>query len=248
VEKIALTSFLITLGGNSDEEIMSALFLYSKTPFNHKPQSPSERIVNQVDLAPTLSLLLNHPIPYGSLGMIIPELFETTNQSILNTSCSRFKTQQFDSESDQRTEQHSCLNFVSSDPLTSAYLMNSVQVMRHILHYFEGHILQSTDLSDLRTILKHLDLPHPCFPLLDSTVSHDVMIDRQEVRYLHALLKEAICFHTKMLQICPSFSDEEYSTSRAQLHEAYQRFLQESLHFARFDSLSPLPPSPQTAR
>ncbi|CAM9854742.1 unnamed protein product, partial [Discosporangium mesarthrocarpum] len=33
------------------------------------------RKVAQIDLVPTLSLLLGNPIPYGNLGGVIPELF-----------------------------------------------------------------------------------------------------------------------------------------------------------------------------
>jgi hypothetical protein len=33
------------------------------------------RLIQQIDLVPTLSLLLNIPIPYSSIGKIIPELF-----------------------------------------------------------------------------------------------------------------------------------------------------------------------------
>lgn len=36
---------------------------------------PSSRKVAQIDLVPTVSLLLGTPIPFGSLGGVIPELF-----------------------------------------------------------------------------------------------------------------------------------------------------------------------------
>ena len=35
------------------------------------------RTVPQVDLTPTLSVLLGVPVPYSNLGMVIPELFQT---------------------------------------------------------------------------------------------------------------------------------------------------------------------------
>ena len=40
----------------------------------------SPRIVRQVDLVPTLSMLLGLPIPFSSIGTIIPELFITTRE------------------------------------------------------------------------------------------------------------------------------------------------------------------------
>ncbi|NP_001085798.1 phosphatidylinositol glycan anchor biosynthesis class O L homeolog [Xenopus laevis] len=62
-------------GGDSEKEVMAALFLYSKSPlFSHeliKEPGP----VPQVDLVPTLSLLLGLPIPYSNLGAIMPDLF-----------------------------------------------------------------------------------------------------------------------------------------------------------------------------
>lgn len=46
------------------------------------------RRVSQIDLVPTLSLLLGIPIPFGNIGGIIPELFLNTNfdniQEIIN--------------------------------------------------------------------------------------------------------------------------------------------------------------------
>ena len=160
--------------------------------------------------------------------MIIPELFEDTNQAVLNT-CLRFNTEGFSSDYDL------CLTILHSDPLTSGYLTNSIQVMRNLFHYFEDRILQSNH-SDLSTILKHLDLPHPCFLPPESP---SALIKRREILYLHSLLKKAITLHSKMLPMCSSSSDEDYLTSRTQLHEAYQHFLQESLNFSRFH---PLPP------
>ena len=40
------------------------------------------RLVQQIDLVPTLSLLLNVPIPYSSIGKIIPEVFFIIGESI----------------------------------------------------------------------------------------------------------------------------------------------------------------------
>ncbi|DAZ94731.1 TPA: hypothetical protein N0F65_012684 [Lagenidium giganteum] len=66
-------------GGATDEETGAALFLYSKKPLvaeehaSHTNEWPKE--VPQVDLVPTLSLLTGLPIPFGSLGMVIPQLF-----------------------------------------------------------------------------------------------------------------------------------------------------------------------------
>ena len=35
----------------------------------------SPRVVSQIDLVPTISMLLGIPIPFSSIGMVIPEMF-----------------------------------------------------------------------------------------------------------------------------------------------------------------------------
>ncbi|EPY49287.1 pig-O [Schizosaccharomyces cryophilus OY26] len=63
-------------GGDSFDEINSVLWMYSKRPaFKPFKQFGERRSVNQVDLVPTLSLMLGNAIPFGSLGTIIPEAF-----------------------------------------------------------------------------------------------------------------------------------------------------------------------------
>ena len=41
----------------------------------HAKKANVHPIVQQIDLAPTLALLLGLPVPYSSLGVMIPELF-----------------------------------------------------------------------------------------------------------------------------------------------------------------------------
>ncbi|KDO28936.1 hypothetical protein SPRG_05809 [Saprolegnia parasitica CBS 223.65] len=81
-------------GGATDDETGAALFLYSKTPLHHAIAAPdggtlslfnhvvgrrsNEYTVAQVDLVPTLSLLLGLPIPFGNLGAVIPHVFFTS--------------------------------------------------------------------------------------------------------------------------------------------------------------------------
>ncbi|XP_069819413.1 GPI ethanolamine phosphate transferase 3 isoform X2 [Dendropsophus ebraccatus] len=62
-------------GGDSEKEVTAALFLYSKAPLfaDHLQTDPAA--VPQVNLVPSLSLLLGIPIPYSNLGAIIDDLF-----------------------------------------------------------------------------------------------------------------------------------------------------------------------------
>ncbi|TGJ78319.1 hypothetical protein E0Z10_g10441 [Xylaria hypoxylon] len=70
-------------GGESDDEVEAALWMYSKRPvfgrthvdFATPPATAKTRPVNQIDLVPTLSLLLGIPIPYNNLGRPIEEAF-----------------------------------------------------------------------------------------------------------------------------------------------------------------------------
>ncbi|KAI1815283.1 GPI ethanolamine phosphate transferase 3-like protein [Poronia punctata] len=70
-------------GGESDDEVEAALWMYSKRPvfgrtkadFVTPPATAKIRPVNQIDLVPTLALLLGIPIPYNNLGRPIEEAF-----------------------------------------------------------------------------------------------------------------------------------------------------------------------------
>lgn len=70
-------------GGESDDEVEAALWMYSKRPkfgrigSAHKlpPATAKERPVGQIDLVSTLSILLGLPIPFNNLGTPITEAF-----------------------------------------------------------------------------------------------------------------------------------------------------------------------------
>lgn len=73
-------------GGESDDEVDAALWMYSKkgmfgrtsTETALPPKFSRERFVPQIDLVPTLSLLLGMPIPFNNLGSPIEEAFAGT--------------------------------------------------------------------------------------------------------------------------------------------------------------------------
>lgn len=70
-------------GGESDDEIQAALWMYSKRgdfgrvdpSFLLPPAHAKDRSVAQIDLVPTLSLLLGLPVPFNNLGKPIDEAF-----------------------------------------------------------------------------------------------------------------------------------------------------------------------------
>ena len=70
-------------GGESDDEVEAALWMYSKKGIFGRsksenvepPRTAKHRPVGQIDLVPTLSLLLGIPIPFNNLGAPIEEAF-----------------------------------------------------------------------------------------------------------------------------------------------------------------------------
>lgn len=65
-------------GGESSDETDAALFAFSKKGFL---DPRNETKINQIDLTSTISLLLDAPIPFGSLGTPITELFNAHSES-----------------------------------------------------------------------------------------------------------------------------------------------------------------------
>jgi phosphatidylinositol glycan class O len=67
-------------GGDALLEVEAALFVYSKKSL---PSISDDKYstVSQIDLLPTISLLLDIPIPFSNLGALIEDLF---NESSLN--------------------------------------------------------------------------------------------------------------------------------------------------------------------
>lgn len=68
-------------GGDAQLEVEAALFVYSKRPLT-KSTSNDYDTVSQIDLLPTISLLLDIPIPFSNLGAVIDDLFD---ESMLQT-------------------------------------------------------------------------------------------------------------------------------------------------------------------
>ncbi|KAK4123184.1 hypothetical protein N657DRAFT_645923 [Parathielavia appendiculata] len=70
-------------GGESDDEVEAALWMYSpkgifgrtKPEYVTPPATAKIRPVNQIDLVPTLALLMGIPIPFNNLGRPIEEAF-----------------------------------------------------------------------------------------------------------------------------------------------------------------------------
>jgi len=73
-------------GGSTEEERSSALFAYSpRKPLFKQFDRENDplQMVQQIDLAPTLAFLLDIPVPFGSLGFLVPELVGSDWRSLL---------------------------------------------------------------------------------------------------------------------------------------------------------------------
>jgi hypothetical protein len=84
-------------------------------------QHQQRRVIAQVDLVPTLSLLLGLPVPFASVGGVMPELFTLLPEGDLLTE----RRVQGDDSTPSKAEKGSKW---SSHPLTQALLVNSAQV------------------------------------------------------------------------------------------------------------------------
>jgi phosphatidylinositol glycan class O len=69
-------------GGATLQEIQTVLFAYSKQKFVEF--QPRRMKLAQIDVVPTISLLMGIPIPFNNLGTIIPEVFK--NETLIEKS------------------------------------------------------------------------------------------------------------------------------------------------------------------
>ncbi|KMS94372.1 hypothetical protein BVRB_022070, partial [Beta vulgaris subsp. vulgaris] len=75
-------------GGTTKQETETALFAYSKQKiFPTGNETHFHPHIKQVDLVPTLSLLLGSSIPYSSLGTVISELFTVNTAAPWKRAC-----------------------------------------------------------------------------------------------------------------------------------------------------------------
>ncbi|KAJ8041849.1 GPI ethanolamine phosphate transferase 3 [Holothuria leucospilota] len=73
-------------GGDSPEEVGAALFAYSPSQLWHKEEIHTQNTVSQIDLVPTVALLLGTPIPFSNLGKLIPDFFAFPSQELRSIS------------------------------------------------------------------------------------------------------------------------------------------------------------------
>lgn len=96
-------------GGDSSDELDSALFLYAKSAkwdksdlsaYNVSNMGKKYRQINQIDLVPTLSILLGLPIPFNNLGWPVQEIAENQNELKLYHQICRYQLENYLKTSD----------------------------------------------------------------------------------------------------------------------------------------------------
>ncbi|XP_074096564.1 phosphatidylinositol glycan anchor biosynthesis class O [Cotesia typhae] len=68
-------------GGDSDNEIEAGLFIYSKSPLQNPIEGQSRKTINQIDIVPTLALILGIPIPFSNIGSLISDALPVVSKT-----------------------------------------------------------------------------------------------------------------------------------------------------------------------
>ena len=142
-------------GGESDEEVEAALWMYSKKPkfgrlnagARDPPATAKERPVRQIDLVPTLALLLGLPIPFNNLGKPIAEAFAMPGEPDWQNlaSINRLSAMQIVR---YQLEYELVRNIQRPEDQTTAYVA--------MMKYIRGDMLESSAV-DWKTFYENLD-------------------------------------------------------------------------------------------
>lgn len=124
-------------GGDSPDEVNAGLFAYSHR-WNIKLNDSKTKVVSQVDLVPTLALLLGVPIPYSNLGSVIID----------------FVNPQQISEESYLNDEHKRL--VTMQHFSDALHLNTKQVWRYLQTYNEDSTLPKKEFQHLRSRFHHV--------------------------------------------------------------------------------------------
>lgn len=159
----------------------------------------SPRPVAQVDLVPTLSLLLGLPIPYCNLGGIIPELFLHADVGKDDDNSGAGKgTDAFSSNSNS----NSSSGF--HDALLQALLVNSLQLMRYLEEYFGSKISKYHGQIHLQGLRVHLSRATDCHMQLRRRATASDVSGRRDCRERAECAAEYMTLLRAALDMCRS--------------------------------------------
>ena len=170
-------------GGATPLETNSALFIHTSAPFldtmaraalaslfPHPPATTTSRPVQQIDFVPTLSLLLGLPIPFGSLGSVLPEMF-VSQPAVAGGS--------------------DWASFPSLGMLVSAHYVNAYQVWRYLGMYQQmAGTFDDGRMRQLGEVFVHAAAQHAA--LLSSGAKTNVESELETVRLYRRYLDESL--------------------------------------------------------
>ncbi|CAL1261946.1 unnamed protein product [Larinioides sclopetarius] len=141
-------------GGDSTQEISTALFFYSQNKLTTIKTIDEIPTVAQVDIVPTLSLLLGLPIPFSNLGKVITPLFK------LNV-------------------EETCFGEITDSAIASALAgaENAFQVQKYLHAYSQiSNELSDSFMTRMKEILK--DITHMWNSITNNiTESRDILLN-----------------------------------------------------------------------
>lgn len=178
-------------GGATDIETDSALFVYSKRNISRLlPKSYESHIkLSQIDLVPTLSMLMKIPIPFGNLGTVVYELFLGADRRVLS----------LPDEDIERLD-------LDLDNLLDSLTINSEQVFRYLEAYASSS--SSFPKHEILALRAKYDEAFTKLSTLESDRSTSKVLDA--IRSFESFLKKSgeVCrtlwttFDEKTMTIC----------------------------------------------
>ena len=117
-------------GGDSLHEVSSALLLHSKTRFGSSRDRDGIPIVDQIDLVPTLALLLGVPIPFSNAGRVIFSAFENERDLLVALEANRRQIRTYLEEYSRHASSDLLQALASADAETDVRRSPSVEAYR----------------------------------------------------------------------------------------------------------------------
>jgi phosphatidylinositol glycan class O len=187
-------------GGSTSLEVEAVLFFYSTCPLllndtmtvNRSSDIPYNT-VSQIDIVPTLSLLLGIPIPFGNLGILIPELFLHMNHTLL------FDESRIMSTFSLLTA-HQKANFLSLfHQMNTGLSLNLWQILNYLIIY--SNKTQQFSLEKLEELRVHLEQIENIL-MTTSNKSNTKLDDDSLLRVHFTLFREYRSFYESLIEMC----------------------------------------------
>eukprot|EP01125_Pyxidicula_operculata_P002515 TRINITY_DN1237_c0_g1_i1.p1 TRINITY_DN1237_c0_g1~~TRINITY_DN1237_c0_g1_i1.p1 ORF type:complete len:909 (-),score=84.20 TRINITY_DN1237_c0_g1_i1:860-3586(-) len=211
-------------GGASERETHAAMFTFTKpsnfrekfnkylNPTNenqygddqHQFMLPSEmREISQIDLVPTISTLLGIPIPFGNLGLVIPELYLNMKLETFKAAIGELIQQSKVSNVPESSNQTSLLLKLHS--LNRVLYVNINQIHDYILKYYhQTHQFSSHHIESLQSNYDKIEARIKSNGGIENFLSTTSSSHRSNLNETYSLYQEFIEYHTFIASLCRS--------------------------------------------